>query len=552
MCIIRKRFRASSVAFSLFLLSVCPAAADDAGERIRGLIQSKVTVLHERIGSVCEKNIPCPPPPLTLYYEGRDYRPAWISDTAKHFQIESLLNVIRDAPLEGLKPQDYNLEQLEKAIQDERLQNTDSDASADFLADLDILLTETFFRYALHLHAGRVNYSSLRSEWGIQRKEIDLAGILENALENGDVGDALIGLAPRHPLYVALKGALQRHRAIAAAGGWPTIPSGTDIKKGQEGETVMMLQKRLIAVGDLDLPDGAVSSVFDADTENAVRRFQRRHGIKDKGRIGPETLKRLNLPVEDVIRRIELNMDRMRWLPDDLEERYIIVNLADYSLQLIDREEEALGMRIVTGSDKKRSYILSDRISYIELNPYWNIPASIAEEEMLPKIKKDQRYLDKKNIKIMKGWSNPPVFVAPGEIDWPALNVKKFRYRLRQEPGPGNSLGRIKFMFPNKFDVYLHDTSEKHLFRREKRNFSHGCMRIEKPLQLAVRLMEKAPGWTEKKIQQEIRKGKNRAVQLPETVPVHVVYWTAWMDLSGALQIRDDAYGLDKLWNQDK
>jgi murein L,D-transpeptidase YcbB/YkuD len=271
--------------------------------------------------------------------------------------------------------------------------------------------------------------------------------------------------------------------------------------------------------------------------------------LKEDGKIGPETLKYLNRPVEDVIRRIELNMDRLRWLPDDIGERYVLVNIADYSLELVDDEEPLLGMRIVIGKVENRSYILSDKISYLELNPYWNIPESIAQKETLPLIKKNPEYLNRKRIQVIKGWSNSPVVVPPDKINWSTVDVRKFRYRLRQEPGRGNPLGRVKFMFPNKYDVYLHDTSEKRLFARTKRNFSHGCIRIEKPLDLAVHLLESDPGWTEKKLIREIRKEKNMAVKLPEAVPIHIVYWTSWVDHDGVLQFRDDIYGLDKLWN---
>jgi murein L,D-transpeptidase YcbB/YkuD len=546
----RKFITPSVIAIFILMSSLSmTAVADRMEDRLADLIRVKIAALPDGPADLCQAGVVCKSARLMKFYEDRDFRPAWLPSHARLPQMESLLTVIRDADREGLNPRDYQRDSLEEGIDYWRSLHDVQDADVDRLADLDLRLTDAFFRLGLHLYAGRLDYGALTPEWGAERKEADLGFILENALEHGDIGAVLKSFVPRHQAYGALKESLARHRAVAAAGGWPIIPKGTTFKKGQRGVPVIMLHERLALSGDLTSTDGDVPYIFDHSMEEAVKRFQLRHGLKVDGVISPDTLKFLNMPVEGVIRRIELNMDRMRWLPDDLGERHILVNIADYTLAFIDGDDPILRMRIVVGDDKKRSFIFSDRISYLELNPYWNIPGSIAEKEMLPKIKKDPEFFNKKHIKVIKGWSNPPVFIPPDQIDWPAMNPKQFRYRLRQEPGAGNPLGRIKFMFPNKFDVYLHDTSEKHLFKRQKRGLSHGCIRIEKPFELAVQLFPPDQGWTPETFKKEIRKGKTLNIRLPEAMPVYLVYWTAWVDHEGALQFRDDFYSLDTLWD---
>ncbi|MBN1664917.1 MAG: L,D-transpeptidase family protein [Deltaproteobacteria bacterium] len=536
-----------SITVAALLLFPMAVSADRLDDEIRQSIQLKMVTASGYAVKDCSQNGLCQGPMVSRFYKGRDFYPAWIN-TPRPAQIESLLRVIRNADQEGLRPREYHLEKLEKGVDDWRRMTKINEQDIDSLATLDVLLTDAFFRLGLHLYAGCLDYGSLSPEWGVPRKRIDVVKILEDTLKYSDVEIVLKGFAPRHHSYAGLRAVLRRYRQIAAAGGWPILPAKAAFNKEQKDMPVMMLYERLLASGDMDPYDGHVSHVFDDVMKEGVQKFQRRHGLNVDGSVGAETLKHLNVSVEDVIRRIELNMDRIRWFADDPGERYVFVNIADYSLEMIDRQQSVLDMRIVAGTDKNRSYVLSDKIIYLELNPFWNIPESITEKEMLPKIKENPQFLNAKKIKVIKGWSEPSVEVRPDEIDWTAVRGNKFPYRLRQEPGPKNPLGRIKFVFPNKYDVYLHDTTEKHLFNRKKRTLSHGCIRIEKPLDLAVLLLPPDRGWTRQKFQDDIRKGKRVIVRLPEAAPVHIVYWTAWADRDGVLQIRDDVYGLDKLW----
>ena len=407
------------ILLSSFSVTVIAANPED---QIRELIQIKMMTIPGDSADSCGQDSLCKPHMVSQFYTARDFRPAWISNHARLPQIESLIKVIREADQDGLRPQDYHLDKLEKAVADWSRPNNITYTDFDRLADLDLLLTDAFFHLGFHLYSGRVDYRGFSPAWGAARKEANLVYILENALEYADVGIVLRGLVPCHQTYADLKEALRRNREIAAAGGWPNIPAGTTFNNGKEGISVIMLYERLLASDDLKPQENAVSYIFDHSLEEAVCKFQRRHGLKDDGKVGPETLKFLNMPVEEVMRRIELNMDRLRWLPDDLGERYVLVNIAGYSLEFIDHEQPVLNMRIIVGADEKRSYIFSDRIAYLELNPYWNIPESIAEKETLPRVKKNPQYLNEKKIKVIKGWSEPPVVIPSDQINWSSIN----------------------------------------------------------------------------------------------------------------------------------
>jgi murein L,D-transpeptidase YcbB/YkuD len=279
----------------------------------------------------------------------------------------------------------------------------------------------------------------------------------------------------------------------------------------------------------------------------AVRKFQRRHGLKDDGRVGKSTLKVMNVPLETRIRQIALNMDRLRWLSYDMGENYIFVNVADFSLEAVEDEQPVISMRIIAGKDEQRSCVLSAKMTYVELNPFWRVPDSIAAEEILPQIKKDPGYLAQKTIKVFKDWSENAKEIDPMLVNWSRVKASNLGYKFRQEPGPLNPLGRIKFIFPNECEIYLHDTPTRHLFGRTRRDFSHGCIRVEKPVELATYLLRKKESWIQKKILAEIKKGKRQVVMLPEPVKVHIFYGTVWVDREGVLQFRNDIYHADEI-----
>jgi murein L,D-transpeptidase YcbB/YkuD len=286
--------------------------------------------------------------------------------------------------------------------------------------------------------------------------------------------------------------------------------------------------------------------VFDEALRDGVVRFQTRHGLTVDGRVGPLTLRALNVSAAERARLIELNLERWRWLPVDLGERYVLVNLPAFSLELVDREVPLLTMRVIVGKPYRRTPVFSDLMRYLVLNPYWEVPPSIAVQDKLPLVQKDPLYLAANGFEVLTGWGADERVVAPATVDWTALGRSSFPYRLRQAPGPVNALGRIKFMFPNPFNVYLHDTPSRELFTVDDRSLSSGCIRLERPVDLAEVVLEGTPGWDRQALETSLASPRTVTVSLARPIPVHLQHWTAWVEPDGTVAFRDDLYGRDE------
>lgn len=323
------------------------------------------------------------------------------------------------------------------------------------------------------------------------------------------------------------------------------MPGGQLLRRNYRGKRVSVLRSRLMISGDLGEIDNRETAMFDRDLEKAVKRFQKRHGLRVDGMAGAKTLKALNVTIVERINQIKANMERLRWIPNNFGRRYVLVNIASFSLHTIDNKEKVLSMRVVVGKKSRGTPVFKSRITHVELNPYWNIPPKIASEDILPKILKDADYLSKERIKVYEGWGKNAPEIDPELIKWSKLSSQYFPYKLRQEPGSKNALGRIKFFFPNKFDVYLHDTPARGLFNEIKRDFSSGCIRIEKPIELAGYLLNGDPRWTREKIPEIINEGKNQMIWVTKPIDIYMLYLTAWIDEEGILNFRDDIYGRD-------
>jgi murein L,D-transpeptidase YcbB/YkuD len=475
------------------------------------------------------------------FYIRRDFLPAW-----KPFQAEALVKAIGEADQEGLNPADYDLSRIRVLTAPASRDDAGGERQEEERqADLDFFLTETFLKYGLALSQGRIDPEEWFFQWVPHRRPLDLLQVLLDSLEGNDTAKTLKGLAPRHPSYVQMRQELAAFRRIAAGGGWPVIPPGKKLKRGDRGREVSLLKQRLIMAGDL-LPElEGNGSRFDAPLESAIRRFQWRHGLALTGVVDPETRAAMNIPVGQRIRQMEINMERWRWLPDDFGPRYVMTIIPDLWLYVVEDAMTVMSMKTVIGTLQQPSPIFSDEMTYLELNPTWGLPSSIVAKEIIPKVRKDPEYLAKKRIRIYRDWSDKAKEIDPKKINWGKINPEKFPYRMIQDSGV-NPLGRIKFMFPNEFDVYLHDTTQRNLFKRHRRLFSHGCIRLEKPYELGEWVLRDDPSWSQERLQMEIRKGKRLKVNLPRTVPVHVMYLTAWVDGNGLLQFRQDYYGYDK------
>ena len=284
---------------------------------------------------------------------------------------------------------------------------------------------------------------------------------------------------------------------------------------------------------DLDRASAPIDEVFDAALERGLQRFQERHGLDADGAVGTSTLTALNVPAEARVRQIELNMERWRWLPQTLGERYILVNIANFALDVVERGRSVLAMRVVVGKPARRTPFFSADMTYLVLNPHWHVPPTIAIQDKLPLIRRDPGYVARQNFKLFRHGEGGVTRVDPMSVDWSSVSARNFPYQLRQDPGPRNALGRVKFMFPNPYHVYLHDTPARELFAKTERAFSSGCIRLEKPIELAEYLLRDDPQWSRQKIVASRREGPSRLCICLTRIPVHLLYWTAWANEDG-------------------
>ncbi|MGW8369195.1 MAG: L,D-transpeptidase family protein [Gammaproteobacteria bacterium] len=348
---------------------------------------------------------------------------------------------------------------------------------------------------------------------------------------------------PNQPDYYLLVDRLATLRQIRDRGGWPGVDEGPALRFGDSDPRVAQIAARLSISGDLE--PGFAGDEFDEMLETAVERFQSRHGLTVDGVVGRASVAALNVPVQDRINQIIVNLERWRWLPESLGERYIIVNIAGFRLDVFENGHSIMDMRVVVGRPYRRTPVFSETIRYLELNPSWEVPMRIATQDKLPLIKADPSYITSQGFRLLRGWGADEQTIDPFSIDWSTVTARNFDYRLRQTPGPMNALGQVKFMFPNKFSVYLHDTPSRELFGEDVRAFSSGCIRLSQPIDLAELLLADDPSWSRAAIDRALADGRERNVTLPRPMPVHLLYWTVWVDQDGVLQFRDDIYGRD-------
>jgi murein L,D-transpeptidase YcbB/YkuD len=479
---------------------------------------------------------------LPDFYLQRFFEPAWAQGAGVSKEAFDFLDTLKQVDSNGLNPDHYHLQKLLELLHGITSENPDPAQLVDF----DLLLTDAFLVLASHYWNGCIDPVLIDPEWQAKRNEFDPIPVLRRALENGDVRGTLQQLLPLAPEYIGLREALNRYRKIAEQGGWPQVQGGTKLSPGAQNSLIPQLRRRLESSGDyLPQSEPVEEDLYDSQLVEAVKHFQARHGLNPDGVVGKGTLSALNVSAAMRVRQIEANMERWRWLPRDLGERFILVNIAAFHLYLVDGGEQILDMKVVVGKPYRRTPVFSGLMTYLVLNPYWNVPRKIAVEDFIPQMRKNPDYLSRLGIRIFKGWGAEAQEIDPRAINWDKATKTNFPYNLRQDPGKMNALGQIKFMFPNPHDVYLHDTPARELFLKESRSFSSGCIRLERPLDLAAYLLQGTVFGDRTFLESALQKEKAKSLKLARSFPVHLLYWTSWVDAAGTLHFIPDIYDRD-------
>jgi L,D-transpeptidase YcbB len=525
-----------SVRLGLVLLLLGPvslgsvAANEPLNEALRQRIETVRTAGDARIGA----GSAAARARVAAMYEKRAFAPLW-ADTRRE---RSLLAAIDASATHGLEPRDYHAELLAAPPP------TAENGRARALAERDLLLTDAFLRLAYHLHFGKADPRTLQHGWNFARTldGADPASTLAKLLADPDPSAALEQLSPRVAMYRDLRRALAQLREIERRGGWPRVDDGPKLERGSTGPRVRQLRTRLRASSDLAA--AGESAIFDAELESAVRRFQSRYGLDADGVVGRATLAALNVTVTERIAQVRANLERLRWVARELTGDYLLVDIAGFHAQLWLNDALAWQARVVVGRPFRTTPEFRAPMKYLVLNPEWNVPPTILREDVLPKVARDPGYLRRHDMRVIDGAGRA---VDPAAVDWARYRSqpRTFPYQIVQAPGPDNPLGSIKFMFPNEHSVYLHDTPSRALFEKTVRAFSSGCIRTEKPLELAILLLDDAQRFGEPQLQEAIASGTTQTVPVRRSVPVLLLYFTATAGSDGEAQFRPDIYNRD-------
>lgn len=465
----------------------------------------------------------------TVYSE-RGFSPVWFdADGRATLRAQQLLSWVCEVEGEGLDPSDYPADRLREAFKS-------PPAEAAALAEVDLLFTQTFMQLATHIRNGRVHPDAMN--WHFEPQPLDLAAELRAAHDRGDVAAHLRSLRPPHPQYEPLRARLDELRKVQAWGGYPKIAAGPVLEEGARDPRVVTLRHRLGAEGEpvAQVPEEAAQT-FDAAVVQALQRFQQRHGLVADGKLGPNTVEALNTPVEKRIEQLVLNLERLRWLPSELGERHVLVNVAGYWLEARHGGRVVLRSPIVVGKQDWQTPMFSDEIIGAEVNPDWHVPRSIVDDEVVPLLQRAPGWAASERMVILDRETGQPV---PAEQVTPA-NSDNFIFV--QRPGPKNPLGEAKFRMPNRFSIFLHGTKAPEIFEQPHRALSHGCIRV-KELEPLARFVFGDEGYAAK-WQPAAASGQKTMLDAEQPVPVHIIYLTAWVDEAGALQLRPDLYWRD-------
>ncbi len=477
---------------------------------------------------------------LQRLYSTRNFQPIWATTESASPLLEMALAFLTSAETEGLDSRDYQLHQLRQLQQQ-------SSQSLSIATELELRTTHAVMTLARDLSRGRLSATTADSDWHIPQPAFDAVAFLQEAIKSNKVQQSLQELSPQNPSYQSLKHALARYQQhIIDHPNWVHIPATASIHPNATHDIIPLIRQRIAQAYAIDgisefQLTSSTSQHYDEELVAAIKAFQTQHSLNADGIIGKNTLRALNIPLAWKIRQLRITLERLRWLPRNLGKRYVMVNTTGFRLTAVEQNAHMLSMRIIVGRDYRSTPSFNGALSHMILNPYWNVPTSIATKDLLPKQQKDPAFFTSGNYKIFSNHSRNET-IDPSTINWHAIK-KGFPYVLRQDPGAHNALGRIKFMLPNSFDIFLHDTPSKSLFHKDIRTFSSGCIRLEKPLELAAfALGEKS---VPEDFLETIESGKTKTIHLRKPLPIYLVYSTAWVDEHEKVHFSPDIYGRD-------
>lgn len=476
----------------------------------------------------------------SVFYRAHEYKRAWLNKRRPDKMFDAFVKEVQESAKYGFEPDDYHIDELQEAV--DALYDDRKRTSAD-ISNLDIRVTASFFLFTTHLLEGRIRVPGAQEflwEKG-EPLENDIALLLKMESAS-DLRKELDDLHPHHPQYERLQKALERYRALAEQDTISAISTKIKLKPGESHNDIPKVRRK-IELMDTKVAESPSPTRYDEALVKAVRQFQERHGLKPDGILDAKTAVLLNVPIKQKAEVIALNLERLRWYPQikgDKEE--IVINVPEFMLRVYRNNREKMKMRVVLGAEYTPTPVFHDTLKYIVFSPTWIVPKSIFETEFLPRLQEDSFHFSTERYKFYKKGRE----IDPTEEDWMDEELDTSGYRIVENPGEANSLGKVKFIMPNDHSIYLHDTPADHLFEREERAYSHGCIRLEEPMELAKYLLRDQNEWGEKKIRQAMEKGEPVQVNLEKIYPVYIVYRTAWVDDNDQVYFFKDIYGHDQ------
>lgn len=493
------------------------------------------TIIESLIGETDTDSI------LYAAYQEKEYKPIWVKSGGLKNVGENYFEALEDIKYDGLEKEDYITKELA-----DLLAKIKESKDPKTHAELDILITQSFLSLASDLNIGRVDPAAINIEWKMDRKDptLNYQEVLLSLADGASLRKALDELRPANVKYAELRSMLENILAHPVEEGKIIRTFDGKIQKGDQHDAIPVIREKLFVSGDLQAEPQSDQSTYDEALFDAVKAFQKRHGLIDDGVIGADFLAAINYSPLDLITKIKVNMERLRWLPDFNDNvNQVIVNIPDFNLYYIKQGDTVFTSKVVVGKDYRQTPVFKSEMTYLVFSPTWTLPETILWEDAIPSIKNDEGYLKDNNMKVLDLQEKE---VSYKKINWRKLeNKEDFPYLIRQAPGSSNPLGKVKFMFPNEHYIYIHDSPAQGLFSQDERTFSSGCIRMEKPMEFAALLLKDAEDWDEEKIMEAMTLEEEKKVDLPEHQDVWILYLSIW-GKDGDIEIREDVYDMDR------